>query len=209
MTRRPIRIALASLAALAIALPGGVLGAGAAAADQKVDGSMGITLSPEAVAQLFKAGVFVYNVSEVTVGMSDSGSLTIATPLDGQWKGKPATSVAQDPETGAATVYHGTAGTRIGIGSLAIRRTGSTGTVRAQLIGPYSMETGQQWSRTLTLFTMSKASGKQRRCGWSMEGTITLTPEAAAILNERLQTTVFSAAAPMGEASAGVGDCQP
>jgi hypothetical protein len=196
-TKRIIR------AIAATALTVGLVGSGAQAAQADEGGAVSIMFSESVVPQLFKAGVFMYGAESVEVAMSNSGALYASYPLIGDSTSRPTTSIAVDGEVGGITFYNGPAEATAGLGSLVVRRTGRTGTVTGKLIGPFSMESGQ-FSKKLTVFTISQATARKTSSGWEMQGTVTLTADAASTLNTLLKTTVFSASAPIGEISAAV-----
>ena len=166
-------------------------------------GSVDVTFDPAFVEAMFKAGVFMYGASEVTVHLSDSGSLSGSFPLTGQARARATSSVIVDPEVGGLSLYNGPAQLSAGLGSLVLRRTGTTGTVTATIVGPFSTQTGQ-FQKTMTVFTISQAAAAGSTKRWTMNGTITMTREAADTLNSLLKTTVFTADAPMGTVGAAV-----
>jgi len=170
--------------------------AGAAQADER--GSVAIMFSESVVPELFKAGVFMYGAESVEVSMGNSGALAASFPLTGDSTSRPTTSISVDGEVGGISFYNGPAEATAGLGSLVVRRTGRTGTVTGKLIGPFSMESGQ-FAKTMTVFTISGATARRTSSGWQMQGTLTLTADAASTLNTLLKTTVFTASAPIGE----------
>lgn len=204
-----LRIVTAVAAAAACTVGGGVAVGPAAAQPKPVavtDGAVNITFGPSEVQRLFKAGVFMYGASSVNVIMSDSGSLTATFPLGGESTTVPTTRMAVDPEIGAISTYNGPAEARAGVGSIVIRRTGTTGVVNASIVGPYSNETGQS-VENVTLFTLSGVKVRQSSCEWTLSGRSALTQQAAASLNALLKTTVFTAGSRVGNVTAEVRTC--
>lgn len=198
MTRR---IVVRTIAAITLAIGlvssgvGGLNPAAAAqrAAESQFPGAVNVVIGEAFVQQLFKAGVFMYGASEVTVAMGDSGALTVTFPLTGASTTRPTTAIAVDPEAGGLSLFNGPAQATAGFGNIVIRRTGTTGTVMARVVGPYSAESGQ-FDKTLTIFTISAARAKRTSHGWTMRGTLALTAEGASTLNTLLKTNVFTAA---------------
>lgn len=207
--RSVARVAAVCATTIALVIAGGAIGS-VANASPKVptgaQGSLSITFNPQVVQQLFKAGVFMYGASSVGVVRSDSGSLSAEIPLDGQWTGTPTSRIAMDPETGGIDIINGPAEASAGVGSIVVRRTGSTGRVMATVVGPFSMESGQ-FSQTLALFTMSSAKAARTRCGWTTQARLTLTPEGASVLNTLAKTTAFTPGIQTGSLDATVGSC--
>ena len=174
-----------------------------ASATPSTRGTVAVTFDPAFVQAMFKAGVFMYGSSEVTVYMGDSGALSGSFPLDGQSRARATSSITVDPEVGGLTLYNGPAQSLAGISSLVVRRAGATGTVTAKITGPFSMQNGQ-FEKTLVTFTISQASARGTPQRWTMNGTISLTRDAADTLNTLLKTTVFVADAPIGTLGAAV-----
>lgn len=187
-----------AIAATALAV--GLVGSGAQAAQAAEGGAVSIMFSESVVPQLFKAGVFMYGAESVEVAMGNSGALVASYPLIGDSTSRPTTSITVDGEVGGITFYNGPAEATAGLGSLVVRRTGRTGTVTGKIIGPFSTESGQ-FSKKMTVFTISRATARKTSSGWEMQGTVTLTADAASTLNTLLKTTVFTASAPIGEIS--------
>ena len=206
MTRA--RRALAALVGAMTILLSGTMGTSVAHANPgstaAPGGSVEISFDPAFVTSMFKAGVFCYGASEVTVYFSDSGSLAGVFPLSGQSRAKATTRITVDPEVGGMSFFNGPAQATAGLLSIAVRRTGATGTLTGRIIGPFSKESGQ-FSKTVTLFTISQAVAKGSGGRWTMDGTLTLTADGASTLNSLLQTTVFVPSAPVGTLSATVG----
>lgn len=201
-------IRIASIGIVAAGLLGlGASGAHAArpAADTASNrGSVTITFDPDVVEQMFKVGAFIYGSSEVSAYLSDSGSLSGSFPLTGSARARQSTLITVDPEVGGLTIYNGPAGTRAGLTSIVVKRTGSTGVVNAKIVGMFSPTDGQ-FSKNLTAFTITKAQTKKTSRGWQMDGTLTMTADAASTLNTLLKATVFTAGSPIGTLEATVG----
>ncbi len=161
-----------------------------AAKPKAVGGNVELIFGPSFVSQMFKAGVFFYGASSVAVGQGDDGSLGAEFPLRGQSTATGTRRIDVDGEIGGISWYNGPAEALAGLGELVIRRAGAVGTVTAGIYGPYSAETGQ-FSQTLTVFTLSRVRTKATKKGWDMMGQLTMTAEAAGILNELLKTDVF------------------
>jgi hypothetical protein len=196
-------------AALATALGVSVLAAPSqasvpAASSKPVGGSVDLVFSPTFVAQLFKAGVFMYGASSVQVSQGDSQALSASFPLQGTSTAKGTRRIDVDGETGGISWYNGPAEATAGMGVAVVRRTGDTGTVRASLIGPYSVETGEQFDTSVVAFTLSRVRTKTTTTGWSMTGRLVMTPQAADIMNELLTTDVFKPGVRIGSLSADV-----
>jgi hypothetical protein len=199
MTRRT----LVSVAAVLVGAS--ILAAPAhASAASKASGDVAMTLADSFQAKIFKAGVFIYDANAVRVGMGSSGMLTITFPLTGTSTAKATTSITVDPETGGAEFYNGPAVTTVGLGNLVVTRTGTTGTVKGNIIGAYNASTGKQFSKSLTVFTMSSAQTTTSGKDWTLSADLTLTKDAANTLNSQLNTKVFKAGASFGSLSAEV-----
>jgi hypothetical protein len=108
-----------------------------------------------------------------------------------------------DGEVGGISFYNGPAEATAGLGQPGRAAHWPDGRGRRKFIGPFSMESGQ-FAKTMTVFTISGATARRTSSGWQMQGTLTLTADAASTLNTLLKTTVFTASAPIGEISAQV-----
>ena len=107
-----------------------------------VTGSIVLTFGPSYAQQMFKAGVFIYGSSDVSVRMSDSTALSVIVPLNGASTSTPTTLIQVDSEAGGVDFFNGPGEATAGIAGLAIRRTGTTGMINGRVIGPYSAEAG-------------------------------------------------------------------
>ena len=199
LTRRTV-IAMAAVLASAsvLAVPA------QAASTAKASGDVSVRLDDSFQAKMFKAGVFIYDANAVSVSMGSSGVLSIKFPLTGSSTAKATTAITVDPETGGAEFYNGPAVTTVGLGNLVITRTGTTGTVKGKIIGAFDAATGKQFSKSLTVFTMSAAQTTKSGKDWTMDADLTLTKDAANTLNSQLNTKVFKAGASFGSLSADV-----
>lgn len=203
-----VRRASRTLAAVALAVGlTGSLAASAQAAqpasDAKNRGSVTIVFDETLVPQLFKAGVFMYGAESVSVARGNSGALSLTFPLEGTSTSKPTTAITVDGEVGGISFINGPAEVTAGLISVSVRRTGRTGVVNGEIIGPFSTESGQ-FEKKMQVFTMSAATARRTAKGWRMDATLTLTPQAATTLNTLLKTTVFTSSAPSGELQAEV-----
>lgn len=198
---RLVRSAIAISVGISLGL--GVAGFTAGAAQAAEPGYVTVTFSETVVPTLFKAGVFMYGAESVQVSQGNSGALSANFPLQGQWKARPMNFIRVDGETGGISFYNGPAEATAGLSITVVRRSGQTGTVTGTIVGPFTKETGQ-FTKTLTVYTISKATVRRTSGGWQLQGTLTLTADAASTLNTLLKTTVFTAGSPIGEIYAGV-----
>ena len=166
-------------------------------------GSVQLAFGPTFVQQMFTAGVFIYGASSVTVRMGDSGSLSATFPPGGRSTAAPTSLIRTDGENGGLTFINGPAGATAALGSLVVRRTGGTGVVTGEIVGPFSSDT-RQFAQTMPVFTLSSARAKASGSGWSMTAHMALTDQGAATLNTLLSTSIFRAGARIGSLSADV-----
>ncbi len=168
-----------------------------------VRGSVSIVLGPSFVQQMFKAGIFIYGSSSVGVAMGGNQSLSASFPLEGTSKATPTSLIQVDGETGGMDIFNGPMGTTAGLDALVVRRTGSTGFITGNVIGPFSMES-DQFNETIPLFAMSSARVKTSGTGWTLTSALTVTEQGAATLNTLLRSTFFQAGARIGSLRADV-----
>ena len=152
---------------------------------------------------MFKAGVFIYGSSDVSVRMSDSTALSAIVPLNGASTSTPTTLIQVDGEAGGIDFFNGPEEATAGIAGLAIRRTGTTGMITGRVIGPYSAEAGQ-FDETLPVFSLSSVRTTRSTTGWKMTAKMTLTDRGATALNTLLKTTFFREGTPVGSFNADV-----
>ena len=201
-TRRMLVAATAMLAGLtALIAPAQ---ASVPSSGSRATGSVNIMLSETLQGQMFKGGVFIYDANAVTVGMGSSGVLSLQFPLTGTSTATATSSITVDPETGGVTFYNGPAVTQLGLGDIVVRRTGTTGTVTGSFIGPFDAAAGTQFHQRMTVFTMSGARTTRSGSHWTMNAHLTLTSEAAALLDSMLKTTVFTPGTAFGDLLADV-----
>jgi hypothetical protein len=177
--------------------------AGLPSAPARATGDVMIILDDSFQAPMFKGGVFIYGASEVSVALGDSGQLSAIFPLNGM---ATATSkvITVDPESGGLEFFNGPAGASAGLGSLVIRRSGSTGTILGRINGPYSTDAGQ-YSQTMPVFAMTAIRTRKQGSGWLMQANLTITGDAATAMNTLLKTSVFTPGTKMGVLMATVG----
>jgi len=166
-------------------------------------GSISLNFGPSSVQQMFKAGVFIYGSSDVSVGMSDSMSLGAIVPLLGESTATATTLIQTDGEVGGIDFFNGPGGTTAGIGSIVVRRTGGTGVITGDVIGPFSQETGQ-FDETMPVFSLSSVRTTRSTTGWKMTAKMALTDRGATTLNTLLKTTVFQGGVQIGSFGADV-----
>lgn len=205
MLRSPVVRALAPMALAVAAIAVLITPAQAAlpSAPARATGDVMIILDDSFQGPMFKGGVFMYGASEVSVALGDSGQLSAIFPLNGMATATSKTIVV-DPETGGLEFFNGPAEASAGLGSLVIRRSGSTGTITGRISGPYSADAGQ-YSQTMPVFVMTAVRTSKQGGGWVMQANLALTGDAATALNTLLKTSVFTPGTKMGVLMATVG----
>ena len=204
ITKRPRifgAITIASLGIWLLASP--TQAAEPLASPTKVSGSVVLEMSSSLVQQMFKAGLFIYGSSSVSVVMGDGGSLSADFPLAGRSSATPTTLIRVDSETGGISFYNGPAVATAGLTSLVVRRTGSAGVVNGRILGPFSQDSAQ-FDQTMPVFAMSVARAKTSSTGWTMTANLSLTEQGAAAFDTLLNTTVFHAGDQFGSLNADV-----
>lgn len=200
--RRAIAVAIVAIVGLAV-LVTPARASVPTAPTSAATGSFSFSFGPSYVQQMFKAGVFIYGASEVSVSMSDSMSLTARVPVNGASTATPTSSIQVDGEVGGIEFFNGPGATSAGMNSFVIRRTGSTGSVTGTLVGPFTKENGQ-FSETMPLFTLSSVRTTKSNSGWTMTAKMALTDRGASTLNTLLTTTFFKAGVRVGSFDAEV-----
>lgn len=199
---RTITVAAVLVAALALLTTPAQASARTAPA-KPATGSIVLTFGPSYVQQMFKAGVFIYGSSDVSVRMSNSTALSAIVPLNGASTSTPTTLIQVDGEAGGIDFFNGPGEATAGIAGLAIRRTGTTGMITGRVIGPYSAEAGQ-FDETLPVFSLSAVRSTRSNSGWKMTAKMTLTDRGATTLNTLLKTNFFRGGTPVGSFNADV-----
>ena len=137
-----------------------------------------IIIDPSLQAHVFTAGIFMYAARRVSAALGYVGQLSAIFPLNGVATATSKTIVV-DPETGGLEFFNGPAETSAGLGSLVIRRSGSTGTITSRISGPYSAHAGQ-YSQTMPVFATTAVRTRKRGSGWVMQANLALTGDSAA-----------------------------